>query len=179
MPPREPAKSAPAKSVPAKSVSNSGVSAKKASPSTPRAEPRPTNVAMGTRNDRSYLNTKTGVQLAAPKYKAASIKGLTSSDPANVARNRAGAENISRMEARRDMGRNKQVIGDNNGPAANRLADSTAAPVIPTRAAPTAAPRTFVPAPVGYRPGIDPEHRYYQAATPMKKGGKVKPKGKK
>ncbi len=177
MPPREPAKSAPAKSAPAKSVSNSGVSAKKASPSTPRAEPRPTNVAMGTRNDRSYLNTKTGVQLAAPKYKAASIKGLTSSDPANVARNRAGAENISRMEARRDMGRNKQTEGTGYGNRGATTAPTVALPGTP--AAPTAAPRVFIPAPVGYRPGIDPEHRYYQAATPMKKGGKVKPKGKK
>jgi hypothetical protein len=37
---------------------------------------------------------------------------------------------------------------------------------------------TFVAAPAGYRPGIDPEHRFYQPAA-MKKGGKVKPKGKK
>ena len=155
------------------------VTAKNASTSTPRAEPRPTNVAMGTSKNRSYLNTKTNVQTPAPKYKAASIKGLTSSDPANVARNRAGAENISRMEARRDMGRNKQTEGTGYG---NREA-TMAAPIIPdvptSRATPAVAPRTFVPAPVGYRPGIDPEHRYYQAAKPMKKGGKVKPKGKK
>jgi hypothetical protein len=37
---------------------------------------------------------------------------------------------------------------------------------------------TFVAAPAGYRPGIDPEHRFYRPAA-MKKGGKVKPKGKK
>jgi hypothetical protein len=55
----------------------------------------------------------------------------------------------------------------------------------------------YTPPPAGYRPGIDPEHKFYQpaaggglsstgmgAALPigamlMKKGGKVKPKGKK
>lgn len=169
MPPREPTKSAPTKS-----VSYSGVSAKNASSSTMRPEPRPTNVAMGTSKDRSYLNTKTGVQTPAPKYGAFSLKGLTSSDPANVARNRAGVENINRMEAKREMGRNKNTEGIGYG---NREATKKA--TLATPAAPTAAPRTFVPAPAGYRPGIDPEHRYYQAAKPMKKGGKVKPKGKK
>jgi hypothetical protein len=47
----------------------------------------------------------------------------------------------------------------------------------------------YTPPPAGYRPGIDPEHKFYQPAAGggfnssgtafMKKGGKVKPKGRK
>lgn len=53
----------------------------------------------------------------------------------------------------------------------------------PTTPAATAVPaptRVYTPPPAGYRPGIDPEWDYYQAApAAMKRGGKVKPKGKK
>ena len=175
MPPREPTKNAPTKNAPTKSVSYSGGSDKGGPSSTMRPEPRPTYMETGTRKDRSYLNTKTGVQTPAPKYGAFSLKGLTSSDPANVARNRAGVENINRMEAKREMGRNKNTEGIDNREATKPPIATL--PVLPKP--PAAAPRTFVPAPAGYRPGIDPEHRYYQAAKPMKKGGKVKPKGKK
>ena len=56
----------------------------------PRA--RPDVVMTGDRENRQYLDTTTGQQFAEPDYSAFSIQGLTSSDPANVARNRYGAQ---------------------------------------------------------------------------------------
>jgi len=56
-----------------------------------RSRARPDVVRVGEGENRGYLDTRTGIQTAEPSYGAFSIQGLTSSDPANVARNRYGA----------------------------------------------------------------------------------------
>ena len=60
--------------------------------SSDRPKKRPDVVMTGDRENRQYLDTTTGQQFAEPDYSAFSIQGLTSSDPANVARNRYGAQ---------------------------------------------------------------------------------------
>lgn len=60
--------------------------------SSDRPKKRPDVVMTGDRGNRQYLDTTTGQQFAEPDYSAFSIQGLTSSDPANVARNRYGAQ---------------------------------------------------------------------------------------
>ena len=118
-----------------------------------------------------------------PSYKGASIKGLTSKDPANVARNRAGAARYASKSERiaasgKDSNADKAAIM-----AAYRA--SRPATAEPVKAAPAAAaPKptmTAVKPPASYRPGIDPEFNYNAPTVTLAKGGKAKakPKGKK
>lgn len=118
-----------------------------------------------------------------PSYKGASIKGLTSKDPANVARNRAGAAKYASKSERiatstRDTNADKAAIMS----AYRASRPATAEPVKAAPAAAAAAPKptmTAVKPPAGYRPGIDPEFKYNEPTVTMAKGGKAKPKGKK
>ena len=74
----------------------------------------------------------------APSYSAVSVKGLTSSDPANVARNQAAAKMYADMPA--------SVSKDR--PEAPAAPPAAAAPVTPTRVVlPVAPPPTLVPPP--------------------------------
>lgn len=57
-----------------------------------RPQPKPNVFRTGEGKDTRYLDTKTGQSYAAPEYGSFSLRGLTSSDPANVLRNRYGAE---------------------------------------------------------------------------------------
>lgn len=117
----------------------------------------------------TVTDPKTGMSYAKPSYGAFSLKGLTSTDPANVARNRAAAARYAAIEAARGPRPDSSMgLRGLTGPARNA-------------AVPPAAPTmVYVPAPTGYRPGIDPEHRFYQPkpTVTLAKGGKVKPKGK-
>lgn len=141
-----------------------------------------TNAVRGAFSGGNKMTTvsdpKTGQSYAKPSYSGVSLRGLTSTDPANVARNRAAAARYAELSKQ-----NAQVGGGRDTAAATATtptAPTTAAPTTPI--APTAPPTmTYVPAPVGYRPGIDPEHKFYQArpTVVLKKGGKIKPKGKK
>lgn len=63
----------------------------------PRA--RPDVVKTGTGKDAKFMDTRTGQSFAAPEYGAFSFRGLTSNDPANVARNRAGVAQMNAMRA--------------------------------------------------------------------------------
>lgn len=179
---------------PSAAPSKASAPAKSLAPATsPRPMAKPDVVAVGSGKDKAYLDTRTGVKTAAPSYSAFSLKGLTSSDPANVARNRAGVERLNRLDAQRELGASR---GDGPAMAAKAAATpATTTPTATTPVAPKAPPRVYTPAPAGYRPGIDPEWNYYQAAPAaagvtgmglkgmgtmlLKKGGKVKPKGKK
>lgn len=140
-----------------------------------------TNVVRGVKNAFSgnskfstVTDPKTGMSYAKPSYGALSWQGLTSKDPANVARNRAAAAKYAEMEAR-----NKSMRDGQSQNLMDKFSDLVKKP----ETTPTAAPKptmVYVPAPAGYRPGIDPEHRFYQPApAAMKRGGKVTPKGKK
>lgn len=171
--------------------------AKPAAPtSSPRPAAKPAVAQIGTGKNKAFLDTRTGVKTAAPKFGAFSFRGLTSTDPANVARNRAGAARMAAMNASRDRDR-----GSDRPAAAAAPATPTTSQTLASAGAPPTAPAAprmvYTPPPAGYRPGIDPEHKFYQpaaggglsstgmgAALPigamlMKKGGKVKPKGKK
>jgi len=112
-----------------------------------------------------------------------SVKGFTSKDPANVARNRAGAARYASKSERiaasgKDSNADKAAIM-----AAYRA--SRPATAEPVKAAPAAAaPKptmTAVKPPASYRPGIDPEFKYNEPTVTLAKGGKAKakPKGKK
>ena len=57
-----------------------------------RSQPKPSVLRTGTGENIRYLDTTTGQSYAAPKFGSFSFQGLTSSDPANVLRNRYGAE---------------------------------------------------------------------------------------
>lgn len=139
-----------------------------------------TTVAPATGREGAGLkNIGTVTKAPAPTPPALSLRGLTSTSPANVARNRAAAQVYARQQAERDRAMPNRR---DNAPAVTpngTTATSSAAPAAPAApVAPVAPQRIFVPAPAGYRPGLDPEHRYYQTPA-MKRGGKVKPKGKK
>lgn len=97
-----------------------------------------------------------------------SVKGFTSKDPANVARNREGA---SRYASKSDRIASSSRDG-NADKAAARAAERANRPVrapAPKAAAPVAAaPKPAMAAtkpPAGYRPGIDPEFNYGTAAA--------------
>ena len=88
----------------------------------PRA--RPDVVKTGTGTDAKFTDTRTGQSYAAPSYGAFSFKGLTSNDPANVARNRYGREGLEAMRA---------ALESRDGPSASdRGIASLVAPPTPT-----------------------------------------------
>ena len=115
-----------------------------------------------------------------PSYKGASIKGLTSKDPANVARNRAGAARYA-SKSERIAASGKDSNADKAATMAAYRASRPVAPE-PAKAAPAAAtPKptmTAVKPPAGYRPGVDPEFRYNEPTVTLAKGGKAKGKKK-
>lgn len=136
-----------------------------------RPRERPSGAMTRTASgQKTYTDTKTGVSSPAPKYGGASIKGLTSKDPGNVARNRAGAAKYSSM-SQRMAASNRDGNADKAAAmaAARAVRPAAPAPVMAPKVAPTAtAPRPGMMAtkpPAGYRPGIDPEFNY-RSATP-------------
>lgn len=149
----------------------------------------------GAGKSATVTDPKTGKSYARPTYGAMSLKGLTSTDPANVARNRAAAQMYA-QKAAQDSARNPNR-GDGKPFDRESLAPKGPAETPVVAPKPT---RVYTSPPAGYRPGIDQEWNYYQpqAAAPsplatrlramgpmlkMAKGGKVtskpKPKGKK
>ena len=126
---------------------------------------------------KTYSDTRTGQSSSAPKYGGASIKGLTSKDPGNVARNRAGAAKYGTMSERMAAS-NRDGNADKAAAMAASRAGRPAAPTMApktTMATAAAAPKPSMMAtkpPAGYRPGIDPEYNYRAGApgaatTPM------------
>lgn len=130
----------------------------------PRA--RPDVVKTGAGKDAKFMDTRTGQSFAAPSYGALSFKGLTSNDPANVARNRYGAE--------RAMAAN-QGMNDRDRGIASLVAPPAAEPVVEAPAPPTSAELamigapttpmapTFVDTPVYGLPGAVPAINYGNA----------------
>lgn len=135
----------------------------------------------GNKKFTTVTDPKTGQSFAKPSYGAFSFKGLTSSDPANVARNRAAAARYSAMDQAHRIN-NRSDAEERRSLERRANAEKQMKGDTPTTPATPAAPTmVYVPAPAGYRPGIDPEHQFYQPQPPaaMKRGGKVKPRGKK
>ena len=121
---------------------------------------------------KTYSDTRTGQSSAAPKFSGASIKGLTSKDPGNVARNRAGAAKYGTMSERiatsgRDSNADK-AAARMSAPVRPGLNQSAAAAAAARKVGvPPAAPKPGMMAtkpPAGYRPGIDPEYNYRAGA---------------
>lgn len=150
----------------------------------PSSSPRPRETPKGsmTKNAsgaKTYTDTKTGVSSAAPKFSGASIKGLTSKDPGNVARNRAGAAKYGTMSERiaasgRDGNADKAAAQAayrtaSAGPASAQASRSLFAEAAKkAAAAQSTAPKPGMMAtkpPAGYRPGIDPEYNYRSATA--------------
>jgi hypothetical protein len=104
----------------------------------PRA--RPDVVKTGTGKDMRYMDTRTGQSFAAPEYGAFSFRGLTSNDPANVARNRYGAERAMAAQAERDRrdGPDRSGIASLQPAAPEPVAPMD--PAAPTGAAPATPP---------------------------------------
>lgn len=94
---------------------------------------------------------------SAPSYSAFSVKGLTSSDPANVARNQAAAKMYADMPA--------NVSKDRPAAAAAPAAAPAAPPAVPIVTPPAA------PAPVV--PGEAPTSAVEAAAVESTKGGRA------
>lgn len=112
------------------------------------ARARPDVVKTGTGKNAQYMDTKTGKSYAAPSYGAFSLRGLTSTDPANVARNRYGREGLEAMNAARDArdgpDRNERGLASLVTPP-TAPGTETAAPTVP--AAPTPAELAAIGAP--------------------------------
>jgi hypothetical protein len=102
----------------------------------PRA--RPDVVKTGTGKDARFMDTRTGQSYAAPEYGAFSFRGLTSNDPANVARNRYGREGLDAMRA---------GMGDRGGDRSGIASLQPEAPTEPAPAAPTPAELAMIGAP--------------------------------
>jgi hypothetical protein len=62
---------------------------------------KPAILKSGTGKNATYINTATGQSYAAPSYGAMSWKGFTSTDPANVMRNRMAAAQYAAIAAAR------------------------------------------------------------------------------
>jgi hypothetical protein len=87
--------------------------------SSPRPESR-------SRNSNTVTDPKTGQTHNRPDYSATSVRGLTSNDPANVARNREGAARYSNAGNDRD---GRTVVGTDMGAGKNTAgASATPAP---------------------------------------------------
>lgn len=97
-----------------------------------RPKARPEVLKTGTGKDTRYIDTVTGKSYATPSYGAFSFKGLTSNDPANVARNRYGREAFDAMRAARDA-RDGPSLSDRG------LGSLVPPPETPTTPAPTPA----------------------------------------
>jgi len=103
----------------------------------PRA--RPDVVKTGTGTDARFLDTRTGQSFAAPEYGAFSFRGLTSNDPANVARNRAGVAQMNAMRAGMgDRGGDRSGIASLQPAAPEPVAPMD--PAAPTGTAPATPP---------------------------------------
>lgn len=125
---------------------------------------------------KTYSDTRTGQSSAAPKFSGASIKGLTSKDPGNVARNRAGAAKYGTMSERMAASNRDGNADKAAAMAASRAARPAAAQasrsLFAEAAKKAAAAQSTAPkpgmlatkAPPGYRPGIDPEYNYRAGA---------------
>jgi hypothetical protein len=103
----------------------------------PRA--RPDVVKTGAGKDAKFMDTRTGQSFAAPSYGAFSFKGLTSTDPANVARNRYGAE--------RAMAADRQLEALRPGRDRDRGIASLVAPTTPPGTTPGTTPAAEPTAP--------------------------------
>lgn len=145
---------------------NSGA-ARAGAPSRPSA-----STSSNAAGKKTYRDTASGKSYDAPKYGGASVKGLTSKDPANVARNRAGAAKYSSVKDRitsstRDGNADKAAARAESRvarPSVNQSASAAAA--ARKVGVPPAAPRPAMTArpPAGYRPGIDPEYNFSAGA---------------
>jgi hypothetical protein len=154
------------------SAAASGTAGMRAGP-----QARPDVVKTGTGTDTRYMDTKTGKSYAAPSYGALSFKGLTSNDPANVARNRYGREGLEAMRAARES-RDGPSVSDRGiaslvappTPTVDPVTGQPAAPAAPTPAelAAIGAPNTpmapiFVDTPSYGLPGATPAINYGNA----------------
>ena len=111
-----------------KDLFGGGGSGKSAPTAADRPQARPSVLKTGKGKDTRYIDTKTGQSYATPEYSAFSFRGLTSSDPANVARNRYGAERVSAMPVSTSNRRS-----DRRGIASLPPSDpTTPAPIAPT-----------------------------------------------
>jgi len=118
-----------------------------------RPQARPEVLKSGTGKDTRYMDTKTGKSYATPEYSPLSFRGLTSTDPANVARNRYGAERMNAMPVNTsDRG------SDRSGIASLQPPEPTPTPPTPQELAQIGAPTTpmapiFVDSPIYGMPG--------------------------
>jgi hypothetical protein len=145
--------------------------------------------AAGTKNVGTFTKSGGGGsdRSGSPGYRAMSVKGLTSSDPANVARNRAAAAQYASQRA--GLSGSGDAKGGTN--AQSRLLENFgfSGPVSPLNRlrrtpAPTVPPapqRVYTPMPADYNPAVQGEWNFYQPrpTVTLAKGGKVKPKRKK
>lgn len=107
-----------------------------------RPQARPEYASMGSGEDKTYINTRTGQTAAAPSYSPFSVQGLTSNDPGNYMRNREAAARYNAMPQSVHQGQGG--IASLVSPVAG--AAPVAAPTAPTTS-PVVAP-TPAPAPV-------------------------------
>lgn len=80
---------------------------------------RPTVLTTGTGTNKQFIDTSTGQAYAAPTYSAFSFRGLTSTDPANVLRNRAAAARYAAAAAARPVSESSGYLNTLNRDAQN------------------------------------------------------------
>lgn len=140
--------------------------------SSDRPQARPDVLVKGTGKDRTYTDTRTGQTYKEPEYRPFSLKGLTSTDPANVARNRAAAARYAAMDQNRQSGRDNrtaaEVLKDEKSQEAPATVEPTPPPLAQIGAPTTPMAPTEVPTPnYGLASLVAPTLSYGQAFQPM------------
>lgn len=125
----------------------SGTTPAAATPTSPTAANRPMArpevLVVGTGKDRQYIDTSTGERFSEPEYSPLSLRGLTSTDPANVARNRAAAAQYEpTMAGRTSSGPGEGIASLVQPPAAATEAPPAPPPLTQSQLAAIGAPTT-------------------------------------
>lgn len=144
--------------------------------SSDRPQARPDVLVKGTGKDRTYTDTRTGQTYKEPEYRPFSLKGLTSTDPANVARNRAAAaryaaDSAARLNNRSDSWERRQqseelVKGAEPAPVEPEKPEKPNLALIGAPTTPMLSPEVATPA-YGLASLVQPTPNYAQAFQPM------------
>jgi hypothetical protein len=133
------------------------------------------NFGRGPSSGRLVTDPKTGKTYVEPEYKAFSLQGLTSKDPANVARNREAAARYAALESERMANRSEGGGGLMDLLKKNREKETTpeTLPLTPEQIAAIGSPTTpvapaEVPTPIYGLPSVvQPQFNYGAAFAPM------------
>lgn len=139
-----------------------------------RPQARPAVLTSGTGSDKRYIDTRTGQSYSSPDYSPFSFRGLTSTDPANVLRNREAAARYATMRDSSDSSGGSSGIaslftgqgrGRNTPAASGQSLANLGAPTTPMAPVEVATPTYGLPS-IPPSPGAQPALSYGAAFAP-------------